>query len=250
MLDGGGGADVITGGTGIDSADYSSRSAPVFVDLVFPGGDGELGENDSVLGDVERIIGGGGNDNFAGDGEANILIGNGGNDTFSGRGGSDIEFGGAGNDTLNGDYGNDSLLGGDGNDKLSGGAGGDGLNGGAGDDTLDGGLANDVLSGGDGIDTAVYSARTKSVDANVHGGDDSGEKNERDQIRTTVESVTTGGGDDLIDIKDGAKGEAKCGRASTRCSRMPTTRSATTASRSTSHASPPTVAGSHPRRRR
>jgi Ca2+-binding RTX toxin-like protein len=212
LIDGGGGADVITGGTGIDSVDYSSRAAPVFVDLVVPGGDGELGEGDSVLGDVERIIGGSGNDTFAADGEANILIGNGGNDTLSGRGGSDTEFGGAGNDTLNGDDGNDTLVGGDGNDKLSGGAGGDGLGGGAGDDSLDGGLANDVLSGGDGIDTAVYSARTKSVDANVHGADDSGEKNERDQIRTTVESVTTGGGDDVIDIKDGAKGEAKCGR--------------------------------------
>jgi len=158
------------------------------------------------------VIGGGGNDVIAGDGAGNILIGNGGNDTLIGRDGSDVEFGGAGNDTLNGDAGNDTLVGGDGNDKLSGGDGGDGLNGGAGDDTLDGGAANDVLSGGDGVDTAVYSARSKSVDANTLGGDDSGEKNERDQIRTTVENITTGAGDDVIDIKDGVKGTANCGR--------------------------------------
>jgi Ca2+-binding RTX toxin-like protein len=211
-LDGGGGADILSGGAGIDSASYAARSGPVSVDLNVFGGDGEAGENDTVSGDVERVLGGSGADRLIGDGNANILVGAGGNDTLSGEGGPDALFGGVGNDTMNGNDGNDTLFGDDGNDKLLGGAGPDGLNGGNGNDSLDGGAANDVLTGAAGTDTAVYATRTKDVEADVRGADNSGEKNERDQIRTNTESVSTGSGDDLINIRDGGKGEAKCGR--------------------------------------
>jgi Ca2+-binding RTX toxin-like protein len=212
LLDGGGGADAFSGGTGIDGVTYAGRTAPVFVDLEVAGGAGEAGEGDVVGGDVERLIGGAGPDKLSGNGGMNVLIGNGGNDTLSGGGGPDSAFGGPGNDTVNGDEGNDSVYGDEGADKLFGGSGADREDGGGGDDSLDGGVGSDVLNGGPGMDAAVYSGRSKDVEADVHGNDNSGEKNEKDQIRTTVEGARTGGGDDTINIRDGGKGQASCGK--------------------------------------
>jgi Ca2+-binding RTX toxin-like protein len=211
-LDGAGGADTIVGGSGLDTVNYSSRSAALSVDLATPGGDGQAGENDNVTDSVEKVFGGSGDDTLAGDGNANLLSGGAGNDTLSGRGGDDFELGGAGIDTISGNEGNDTLSGNEGNDKLFGNAGGDGLSGGPGDDTFNGGADNDIFDGGSGDDTALYTDRTKSVDVTLNGADDDGEGKERDQIRTTVESVKTGSGDDTINTRDGVKGEISCGK--------------------------------------
>jgi hypothetical protein len=43
------------------------------------------------------------------------------------------------------------------------------------------------------------------------GDPDDGQRGENDQVRTDVESVRTGSGDDNIDIGDGATGTATCG---------------------------------------
>jgi Ca2+-binding RTX toxin-like protein len=213
FLDGGLGSDTIIGGSGLDAVTYQNRSAPVSVDLAIPGGDGQAGENDNVSSDVEEALGGSGNDTLTGDGSANILMGGPGNDTLSGRGGDDQEFGGAGNDKLAGDEGNDSLAGDTGDDALDGGAGLDGLQGGDGNDGLDGGLGSDTLNGGGGTDAAMYATRSKDVSADTRdGSNDDGEAKEADQIRTSVESVTTGSGADNINIADGKTGAATCGR--------------------------------------
>src|SRR5207247_9099259 len=74
-LDGGRGADTLGGGNGTDLADYSSRTAPVTVDLAATSGAGEAGENDRVLDDVEGATGGAGNDRLLGDAGAHVLTG-------------------------------------------------------------------------------------------------------------------------------------------------------------------------------
>lgn len=62
------------------------------------------------------------------------IIGGAGNDVFAGGDGADTLTGGAGNDSLTGGLGIDVLSGGEGNDTINGGAGKDSMTGGAGND--------------------------------------------------------------------------------------------------------------------
>lgn len=210
-LNGGLGADTLIGGPGFDTADYSDRSAPVNVNLSVSGGDGEAGENDDVAGDVERVVGGSGNDTLTGNGAANNLLGGPGDDVINGGAGFDFLSGGPGNDTLNGGDDADVINGDDGNDSLNGGPGNDTLSGGAGDDQLDGGLGSDTLNGGPGKDMAVYAARTRSVTVNDDGNDRSGESREGDNVQGDVEGARTGAGNDSINVRDGVAGNVSCG---------------------------------------
>lgn len=137
QINGGDGADSLTGGGGDDSIDGGAD------------GDSLSGGNGSDL-----ILGGDGDD---------LLRGRNGDDTLGGGAGADRIFGGIGNDALAGgedndrlygERGNDTLLGQDGNDKLYGSAGNDVALGGDGDDLVDGGLGlGDILSGGAGTNT-------------------------------------------------------------------------------------------------
>jgi hypothetical protein len=61
-LDGGLGADTLAGGEGQDTVTYAARKVPVVVDVGRGRGDGRKGENDGVLPDIERVIGGAGSD--------------------------------------------------------------------------------------------------------------------------------------------------------------------------------------------
>lgn len=135
------GADKLGGGRGVDVVDYSARTLPVVVRLGNTGGDGEAGEEDEVVNDVEVVWGGTGADLIVGSDLDHQLL------TFR-------HFeGGLGDDTLIGGTGDDRLVGGRGNDLIAGGYGGD-------DQGLDGA---DTLIGGNGKDTADYSARTEAV---------------------------------------------------------------------------------------
>jgi Ca2+-binding RTX toxin-like protein len=112
-------------------------------------------------GDVEVVLGGGGDDVIlSGPIAAAAPLPEGqylgiGSQTFHGGPGDDIVFGGRGNDRLNGGAGNDRLFGGPGDDTLQGGPGDDRLSGGFGFDSLDGEEGNDTLRGDATIDQSI-----------------------------------------------------------------------------------------------
>jgi Ca2+-binding RTX toxin-like protein len=148
VIDGGAGSDVMTGGNGSDTADYSTRTTPIYVFLDDLQNDGAVGEKDNAL--VENVTTGSGNDVVFGSSIANKI---------DARGGADYVVAGAGNDTVLGGDGDDNLMGGDGNDSLVGGNGVDQLFGEAGDDFLDvkdpvASSVPDLADGGAGTDTA------------------------------------------------------------------------------------------------
>ncbi|MCX5746897.1 MAG: calcium-binding protein [Proteobacteria bacterium] len=139
------GADTLNGGAGIDTASYASRTSAVTIALDAIADDGEVGEHDKVATDVERVIGGAGDD------------------TLTGSAGEDVLIGGAGDD---------HLAGGAGNDRLVGDAGDDVLFGDAGDDTFDEGAASngaDTMVGGTGRDRVDYAARTTAITVVMDG---------------------------------------------------------------------------------
>ena len=141
MLDGGLGADLLLGGAGTDTADYSARSASVAADPDGAANDGESGEGDLIETDVESFTGGSGDDVLVGATGTNFLVG------------------GAGADTLDGAQGDDDIEGGPGQDVITGGSGGDVLQGGADADHIvarDG--AWDSVRCDGGADTAVLDA--------------------------------------------------------------------------------------------
>ncbi|MCX5743506.1 MAG: calcium-binding protein [Proteobacteria bacterium] len=169
------GADVINGGAGTDTASYALRSVAVTVVIDGAALDGESGELDKVMTDVENVTGGDGDDTITGSASDNVLDG------------------GLGNDTLNGGLGNDTLKGGAGNDVE---------NGDAGDDTFDEGSATngaDSFHGGAGIDTVTYTARTNDLVSVMDGVTGGGEASECDLVFTDVENFVGGAGDDAID---------------------------------------------------
>jgi hypothetical protein len=95
----------------------------------------------------------------------------------------------AGNDTLNGTAGDDSLYGRAGNDTL---------NGLAGNDDLDGGPGADVLNGGAGTDAATYGGRTAPVTVTLDNKANDGEAGEGDNVKSDVEAVYGGQGNDTL----------------------------------------------------
>ena len=107
FLDGGGGPDVLSGAGGTDTAVYTSRTFPLEVSLNGTANDGETGEGDNVLTDVEDVVGGSGNDRFYGSQSANYFQGMLGDDWFDGGKGPDNFEGGGGNDTV--DYSSRSV---------------------------------------------------------------------------------------------------------------------------------------------
>ncbi len=144
-LDGGPGRDVLLGGPGqdrlngdgkaplepdvIDGGDgpgdwvvFEGASTPVAVDLADPGPDG----GDSVT-NVERAVGGAGDDRLVGTDGDNWLDGGEGDDVVVGRGGDDRVSGSEGDDTLDGGAGDDRLEGQSGRDRITGGEGDDQL---------------------------------------------------------------------------------------------------------------------------
>ncbi|HEU5058946.1 MAG TPA: calcium-binding protein [Kofleriaceae bacterium] len=145
--------DYVSGESGSDTLDYGDRTGAL---VVTPGNalddDGEQNERDNVEGDVEKIVGGIGDDLLFGTSAANTLTGGAGNDQLYGLGGVDTLYGGDGNDRLFGDAGGDKLYGDAGDDDLLGAAGNDTLRGGDGSDVLDGGDATDSYFGEAGDD--------------------------------------------------------------------------------------------------
>ncbi|MEU8237424.1 calcium-binding protein [Actinoplanes missouriensis] len=176
-VDGGTGADSITGG---------------------PLNDGLYGRSGA-----DKIWGGAGDDYLMGAEGNDRIWGGVGNDVINGQGGNDAIDGQAGQDGLNGELGNDVVYGGPGGDDLYGDVGTDRLYGGAGYDNL---IAYewdhkspDYYSGGSDSDWISYSSAQRAISADADGvkGDD-GAKGERDTIATDVEDIRGGAGNDVI----------------------------------------------------
>lgn len=169
-MTGGAGPDTFHGGAGADTVSYMQSTADLTIDPDgVAGDDGALGEGDTINTDVENLGGGHDDDTIRGNSSAN---------------------------SLSGWFGNDTIYGLDGDDKLD---GGDGI------DTLDGGTGADVLAGGDGLgDRVTYGFRGENIVADLDGvaGDD-GASGEGDTIRTDVENLTGGSGDDILIGNDG-----------------------------------------------
>lgn len=167
------GADVINGGAGTDLVSYALRSNDVSVNIDAVALDGETGEKDKVMLDVENVTTGGGNDTIVGSALDNVLDGGAGNDTISAGAGNDTLIGGAGTNTLKGEAGDDLF-----------------------DQTTT--LGNDTIQGGAGTDTVSYALRTNDVTIVLDAASTSGESGETDTITNDVENAVGGDGDDTI----------------------------------------------------
>src|SRR6266566_7754002 len=151
-LDGKGGADILDGGGGFDSADYRFRTENLFITLNDQADDGADGgsEGDNVLSNVERVVGGSGDDIIVGDDADNSISAGAGNDTVQGGGGNDSIEGDAGDDWLIGDAGDDRITGGPGQDLMEGRGGDDTFVAQDGEaDNIDGGTGNDTIETAD-----------------------------------------------------------------------------------------------------
>ena len=236
------GADLLSGGDGGDSADYSERITAVSVatDGTARSGnvdDGPPGGRDTVDADVERLLGGRGDDALTGSGVANVLWGDAGADTLNGQGGSDTLRGGPGADVLNGGAGIDTsdysertapvevtmssgandgedgerddvgpagdvenVIAGTGDDLVVGDERANRLDGGPGQDLLDGGAGADALIGGPGNDVADYEMRNEPLTLAIDGAPGSGgaSDNHADTIGHDVESLWGGSAADRL----------------------------------------------------
>jgi Ca2+-binding RTX toxin-like protein len=187
VLNGGPGPDVMCGGEGFDTVDYSARSSAVNVTLDSPIAPGSFTRCPGTVASRDCVANDGGNE----DGPAGDCVG------------EDVErvLGGAGDDILVGtdrDPLADKSSGGipRGDNVLSGGDG---------NDTLDGRGGPDVLEGGDGNDTVTYAGRTSPVTATIDGvADDGGDldfepvSKRHDNIEGDVENVIGGDGADVL----------------------------------------------------
>lgn len=135
--------------------------------------DGKAGEGDDVRGDVENITGGTANDILTGSSFSNVISGGAGDDDISG---------GIGAGTCSATSDTDSLNGGDGNDTFMMGYEKN---------------CSDILDGGAGFDKANYEYRVNNLVIDIDGAADDGES-ENDNVKSSVEAVMGGRGDDSI----------------------------------------------------
>lgn len=189
LQDGGGSADIIQFGSGIDDGDITLtrygqydfliaidngiNTGQIYIENMFWPDKGIetldfVSSSDITLSTMNFTMNGSsGNDTLHGvqySGGANDTINGGaGNDTINAYDGTNTINGGDGNDTLNGGSGVDTMDGGAGDDKLYAGSGNDLLTGGAGDDYSDGSLGNDTFYFTSGHDIYYDNSGTDSI---------------------------------------------------------------------------------------
>ncbi|MGH7180322.1 MAG: calcium-binding protein, partial [Tepidisphaeraceae bacterium] len=110
--------DDFNGGSESDTVTYASRTQNLLLSIG-AGADGANGgaEGDNIRPDVERVVGGSGNDVMTGSANADVLEGGPGNDEMHGLGGDDNLIGSIGNDLLDGGDDSDNMDGGAGDDR-------------------------------------------------------------------------------------------------------------------------------------
>ena len=111
IIAGGGGTDVLDGGTGIDTNSFQGIGVDVTANLatgtaVYTAPSGTV--INETFTNFENLTGFTGNDTLTGDAADNVLTGLGGNDTLSGGAGDDILIGGGGTDVIDGGAGIDT----------------------------------------------------------------------------------------------------------------------------------------------
>lgn len=188
---GGDAADVYIGGDGFDSIggnvstgnDFSEPNSDMNVTLDGVANDGEPGEGDNVMPDVERVKALGRNVTMIGTDAANELIATATASTIRGLGGDDRLIGADGADSLEGGEGADYLEGGFGPDVLDGGGGVDQF---VGDKTERDVIAtgNDTIRARDGLAEQI----------NCGIGSDSAVVDASDVVDPSCESVDREGG--------------------------------------------------------
>ncbi len=102
--------------------------------------------------------------------------------------------------------GNDSISAGIGDDTITGNTGNDYVFGHDGDDDVSGGVGSDEVLGGDGFDVVDFKGRTGNLTITFNNSIGDGETGENDNIRTDVEGVIGGSGNDLIDASSHPSG--------------------------------------------
>src|SRR5262245_15124455 len=99
-LEGDGAANVLSGGTGIDTVSYEHAAAGVTVNLATTSAQNTLGAGSDTLSGFENLTGSQFDDILLGTTGANTILGGAGNDRITGGGGTDILAGGADADTF------------------------------------------------------------------------------------------------------------------------------------------------------
>jgi VCBS repeat-containing protein len=170
------GADYLDGGTGIDTASYSTSGAAVNVNLGTGLGSGGDAQGDTLVG-IENLVGSTYNDTLVGDAGNNVLEGRAGADYLDGRSGVDTASYSNSSMAVNVDLGTGLGSGGDaqgdtlvGIENLIGSGGSDTLAGNFTSNVLEGGVGADYLDGGGGADTASYSTSSAAVNVNLRTG--------------------------------------------------------------------------------
>jgi Ca2+-binding RTX toxin-like protein len=168
------GDDTFNGGAGTDKADYSVRTADLTITMDGSTASGDLTASEAdVIGlDVEDLVSGSGNDTLTGNVSSNHIQGGAGDDVISG--GANAGACTTDNDTLDGEAGND---------------------------TFDEGSAadcGDVLNGGAGTDIVDYQLRSNDLAITLDTSANDGESGEKDNVKSDVEVIVAGSGNDTI----------------------------------------------------
>lgn len=174
-LDGGDGADQVSGGAGDD---------------VIWGGIG-----------LDTLSGGDGNDTIQGEGDSDLIDGGAGADSLDGGSGNDTIYGGDDGDTIVAGSGANLLYGDRGDDLIIGSTtnGGDTIYGGAGDDTIEAGIGPNLIAGGSGNDSISTGAGADTIAfADLDGAD---------LITDFDMTVVNGATIDQLDVSDLHDGE-------------------------------------------
>jgi Ca2+-binding RTX toxin-like protein len=194
VLNGDGGNDSLQGSSGDDTLDGGAGNDSA--------GGGSGGDAVNGASGADRLNGDAGDDRVDGGDEDDRVEGSDGNDSVQGSGGDDALGGGSGDDQLAGGPDADRLSGEAGADRLLGDDGDDDLQAGNDDDVLIGGAGGDKLDGGNGEDTVDYAGRIGAVRVTNDGKADDGERNERDDVRDSVDHVIGGAGNDVLRLKN------------------------------------------------
>jgi Ca2+-binding RTX toxin-like protein len=225
--------DTLTGGAGFDlllgegDCDGVQTGQPAGQNVLEGGGGNDIVEGGER---IDTLSGGQGDDSLFGFGGDDALEGGEGRDSLTGYAGDDLLSGGEGDDFLGGASGDDDLAGGPGDDRLGVtyvrndivfvDTGDDLLEGGEGDDLLTAGPGSgflnfglqggveafdsdvpnggDDLRGGPGRDTASYAKFSAGVTVSQDEAANDGAFGEGDNVRSDVEVVQGGAGDDTL----------------------------------------------------